>query len=173
MDKDTLFERLLDLLSGSYDITRPAMIAGRNADALARLIALNSKYVLDRKHTLWEANAFEYAAILRTGALTAAEAADWFRHMTVSAEAELVHPEGKYPPEGHMYSYLTVILLCDRVTPEAAEAVRRMRFTKNYLFSLRGWAEGRILAVDCGTGESFCNRKGQELKQLTDRLLSK
>ena len=70
-----------------------------------------------------------------------------------------------------MYSYLTVVYLCGRMEPEAAKAVRKLRFTKNYRFSLRGWATGRALAVEVPTGEMAYNPQGKEMRRHFQRLL--
>ena len=40
---------------------------------------------------------------------------------------------------------------------DALQAIRRARFTKNYRFSLRGWATGRLLAVDLSSGVMTAN----------------
>ncbi len=45
----------------------------------------------------------------------------------------------KYPPKDHMRTFLTAVLVLER-SPD--------RFDKSYLFSLRGFSQGRIIVVD-------------------------
>ena len=71
MESGVFLSRVLDAFSGSYDIARDAQVLSRRVDALAQLRAMNSKYVLNRKHVLWEANAFEHALFLCVDSLTA------------------------------------------------------------------------------------------------------
>lgn len=168
---EALLSRALDAFAGSYDITRDAQVLTRRVDALAQLRALNTRYVLSRSHVLWEANAFEHAVFLCVDTLTADMVEDWFAFLTREAEPELVHPGKPLPDEGHMYSYLTLIFLCNGVQKEAQRAVRRARFTKNYRFSLRGWATGRLLAVDLSAGTLTANAAGREMKKLFARLM--
>ena len=52
MEPKALLSRTLDALAGTYDITPGATILSRQVDALAQLRALNSKYVLTKKHVL-------------------------------------------------------------------------------------------------------------------------
>ena len=165
MDSAAYFERLLASLAASYDVVRDAQIVSRRVDALAQLRALNSKYVFSKKHVLWEANAYDHALILRVQTLTAAMAQDWFAFMTREAEPVLVHPGASCPPEGHMASTLTLILIAEAVEPEAAKAVRRAKFTRNYWFSLRGWATGRAAAVDLGGGLVHASRDARDLEK--------
>ena len=117
MESDAYFERLLASLAASYDVVRDAQIVSRRVDALAQLRALNSKYVLSKKHVLWEANAYDHALILRVQTLTAAMVEDWFTFLTREAEPELVHPGASCPPEGYMASTLTLILIAETVEP--------------------------------------------------------
>ena len=171
MQPETLLTRALDVFAGSYDIARDAQVLGRRVDALAQLRALNSKYVLSKKHVLWEANAFEHALFLCADTLTAEAVEDWFAFLTREAEPELVHPGKPLPDEGHMYTYLTLIFLCNGVREDARRAIRKKRFTKNYRFSLRGWACGRLLAVDLSDGSLVTNAAGKELRRLFARLM--
>ena len=140
MESDAYFERLLASLAASYDVVRDAQIVSRRVDALAQLRALNSKYVLSKKHVLWEANAYDHALILRVQTLTAAMVEDWFTFLTREAEPELVEPE-------------------------AARAVRRAKFSKSYRFSLRGWATGRAAAADLGGGCVYASRDAKDLER--------
>ena len=55
----------------------------------------------------------------------------------------------KYPPKDHMRTFLTAVLVLERSPgPELIRKVRRYRFDKSYLFSLRGFSQGRIIVVD-------------------------
>ena len=171
MDTAKMLERTLASFACNYDIARDAQVASRRVEALVQLRALNSRYMLSKKWVVWQANAFEHCVFVTAPVLTAEMAKDWFDFVTREAEAELVHPGADVPPEGHMYSYLTVVFLCERMEPEAARAVRKLRFTKNYRFSLRGWATGRALAVEVSTGEMAYNKEGKEMRKHFAQLL--
>ena len=164
MELDALFERVLESMTASYDVLRDAQVVSRRVDALAQLRALNCKYVLSKKHVLWEANAYDHALILKVQTLTAGMVEDWFAFMTREAEASLVHPGAQCPPEGHMASTLTLILLCGTVSPEAVKTVKQARFSKNYWFSLRGWVTGRVAVADAGNGCAYASRDAKDLK---------
>ena len=171
MDTAQMLERTLQSFATNYDITRGAQVATRKVEALAQLRAMNSRYMLSKKWVVWQANAFEHCIFVTVPTLTAEMVRNWFSFLTEEAEPELVHPGADVPPEGHMYSYLTVVYLCGRMEPEAAKAVRKLRFTKNYRFSLRGWATGRALAVEVPTGEMAYNAQGKEMRKHFRQLL--
>ncbi len=171
MERTACLEKLLDAFAGSYDIAREETLCGRRVEARAEMRALNSKYVLSKKLVLWEANAFEQCLFVPAETLTADMVADWWNFLTKTAEAELIHPGEKYPPEGHMYTYLTVIFVADKVEADAAKAVRKAKFTKNYLLSLRGWATGRAMAIALDSGEVTVNAAGKEMVKPIRKLI--
>lgn len=173
MNKDSFFLRALDSFSASYDIERDAQVLSRRVDAKATFRALNSKYVLSKKHVLWEANAFEHMLFVKADCLTKDMVADWVSFLTGEAEAELVHPGLPCPPEGHMYTYLTLVFICDTAQEDALREVRRAKFTKNYRFSLRGWATARTAAVVLGDGRVEANAAGRDIGKHLKKLLSK
>lgn len=158
-------ENVLELFTASHDVTRGETLCGREIEARAEMRALNSKYVLSKKMVLWQANAYEQCLFVTADTLTEAMANDWWTFLTQTAEEPLVHPGEKYPPEGHMYTYLTVVFIADRVEEAAAKAVERFRFTKNYLFSLRGWATGRAMTMEKSTGRITANRAAADMKK--------
>ena len=172
MNTQELLERALASFAGSYDITRDTEILGRKVEAKAEFRALNSRYMLKKKWVVWEANAFEHCVFVTAQRLTADVVKDWFNFLTKEAEAELVHPGEKYPPEGHMYTYLTTVFLCEEMDAEAAKAIKRLRFTKNYLFTVRGWAMGRALAVEASSGKIAANTAGKEMKKHFEKLMN-
>lgn len=171
METQQLLDRALLSFSGSFDITRPAQVASRTVDALAQFRAINEKYVFSRKHVLWEADAFEHALFVTTPRLTRAQVEDWFAFLTREAEPELVHPGAPCPPEGHMYTYLTLVFLCKEAEEDALRALRRLRFVKNYRFSLRGWATGRAVAAVIADGKVAANRDGAPLRGHFEAIL--
>ena len=79
-------------------------------------------------------------------------------------EPQLVRSGAKYPPPNHMYTFLTAIFISEgRVSPEVKKEVQRFRYFKNYLASIRGYSEARLLVFDLEAGEIFGNRAAKEM----------
>ena len=70
-----------------------------------------------------------------------------------------------------MYTDLTLIFLYKDVQEDARRFIRRAKFTKNYRFSLRGWASARLLAVDLSRGAIVTNAAAKELRPLFTKLI--
>ena len=82
------------------------------------------------------------------------------RHMA----PELVCKGKKYPEKDHMYSYVTVAILCD--TPpdmETIKAIQHFRYEKDYLLTIRGHVEGHLVLMDLSTGKAYANKVAKHL----------
>ncbi len=124
----------------SFDVFRHA-----DASPPLRLSAVfhqrSEGYALIRKATLWAAETHEYIYVY-TPPFLDAPAWDAIRENALSRGLDAVRPHAE-----HMASYISVVLLCGGWRPDAADAVRRTRFTKSFLWGLRGWVRLRTLAV--------------------------
>ena len=59
--------------------------------------------------------------------------------------------------------YLLVIV-ADSCTQEAAKAVRKTRFRKNFALGIRGWADLRVAVADLSANRVITNAAGKQLK---------
>lgn len=165
MTGDYLLEKLLDTFQNSYDVERTCEINGDIYDAYASFNASNAKYVLVRKAQLWRADCFEHVFFrLKKNELTEEEINAFQRQIETYIEPRLVRGGKRWPEENHMYTYLTAVYICeDGVSKSAKEAVRAFRYTKNYLLTVRGYSEARILVFDLKERSIFGNRAAKEL----------
>ena len=70
----------------------------------------------------------------------------------------------KYPEKNHMRSFLTIVVLSEvPFSEEAVRRIRRFRYDKSYLFSFRGFAQGRIVAVDLSCVQVWMSPAARQL----------
>jgi hypothetical protein len=63
-----------------------------------------------------------------------------------------------------MVSYITVCILSDKTPREIVlDAIRKYKYEKNYLFTVRGRSEGRLICVDLGREEITSNRSARQV----------
>ena len=145
-----LLETLLTSYAECYDIQRDYPIQDAVYPAYAKFNVTSAKYVLMKKAELWRVNCFEHAFFRR--------------QITEYMEPQLVRSGAKYPPPNHMYTFLTAIFISEgRVSPEVKKEVQRFRYFKNYLASIRGYSEARLLVFELEAGEIFGNRAAKEM----------
>ena len=162
--KDIL-ETLLESFQASYDVERACDINGDIYEAYASFRAANARYVLVKSAELWRAECFEHVFFRINRMELTAETVDLFgRQVTDYIEPELVRHGEKWPPENHMYTYMTMIYICENgVSEEAAGRIRSFRYVKNYKMSIRGYSEARILVFDLKNRKLLGNRAAREL----------
>ena len=84
---------------------------------------------------------------------------------------ELVCKGNKYPEKDHMYSYVTIAFLCDK-TPEdeVIEAIKRFKYEKDYLMTIRGHVEGHLVMMDLSTGKATACKAAKHLVEYYEKL---
>lgn len=172
MTSGLYLEQLIAYYKSTFDLESPWTFHDVEYSAYGYFYSHNEKFVLTKEAQMWETNSYEHIFFCEKEGLAPAdiEAAD---HMIRTlAEPELVRGGDKYPPKNHMYTYLTYVFLCSSpVDPAAADAVRRYHFTRNYLFTVRGWCEARMIAVDLAENRAWGNQKAKPVLKLYRRLL--
>ena len=84
---------------------------------------------------------------------------------------ELVCKGRKYPEKDHMYSYLTIAFISEK-TPdeETINAVKKFRYEKDYLMTIRGHAQSHIILMDLSEGKAYSNRPAKHLLEYYERI---
>lgn len=165
MSGEDLLETLLESFRANYDVERNCDINGDIYDAYAGFKAASAKYVLVKSAELWRAECFEHVFFcIEKNEMTEGTAKRFRRHILSYIEPELVRHGEKYPPRDHMYTYMTLICICENgLSEEAAKRIRSFRYVKNYKLTIRGYAEARILVFDLKNGRLLGNRAAGEL----------
>lgn len=171
MTSGDYLDKILDRMTSTHNITRNFTADGRTFATYALYEASSEKYVLSRKANLWKVSESEHVLFMTLpenadpgtdpganpgadsdadpGASPEALFEESGRVISDYMEPVLSRGNEKYPPKDHMRTFLTAVLVLERSPgPELIRKVRRYRFDKSYLFSLRGFSQGRIIVVD-------------------------
>ena len=171
MTSGDYLDKILDRMTSTHNITRNFTADGRTFATYALYEASSEKYVLSRKANLWKVSESEHVLFMtlpenadpgadpgadsdadpgaNPGASPEALFEETGRLISDYMEPVLSRGNEKYPPKDHMRTFLTAVLVLERSPgPELIRKVRRYRFDKSYLFSLRGFSQGRIIVVD-------------------------
>lgn len=74
------------------------------------------------------------------------------------------------PGPDHRSSDVTLVILADRIHPEAFQEIRSRKHYKSYQFRLQGWSSYRLIALELSTGKLAYNRLGESLKKLVSNI---
>ena len=162
--REQIVERLASYYSAYYDV-HPQDDNPRGPKLRCDLHVNNQKYLLFRKNVIWEANCHEYVYVFSVPHLTE----EIFRQCETYADEEgmkLIEPV-----KGHMYTYLTCVIIADTADPGAVKALKKSRIQKSFRFSLRGWMELHTALLDRSSGRTFVNRSGRENAKLFKNII--
>ena len=126
----------------------------------------SEKYVLIKKAKLWEADCNEFVYFFSVGQLTAE---------ILDKCIDLAYREGMpkiEPKDGHMYSYITALFVCDECDGEALKKLKKCRIHKEFKFSLHGWMDFHSGVIVCGQGTTAFNKSGKDKKKLLDDIVT-
>ncbi len=167
MNSADYLDRLLLRYSGTFDIYQPYTILGREYPAYGYFFSHMEKYVLVRKANMWSADSYEHILFVNTEDLTTKDLEEYRHAVAEYIEPKLVLKGEKLPDPNHMYSYITIAAVTEKaLSPEIKRAVRKFKFEKSYMHSIRGYSQARI-AVASMEDENIClNAAGRTLKKL-------
>ena len=171
MDKTEYIDKLINEYSKSFDIVRDYEIGGVKAAAYGYFSTISEKYVISPKANLWSIHGFEHILFIDTKTVTTEDIEKIRILMEEHMAPELVCKGNKYPEKDHMYSYLTIAFICDE-TPdeEALNRIKKFRYEKNYLMTIRGHVEGHLVLMDLSTGKACANKVAKHLKDFYEKV---
>ena len=138
-----MLDEILEYYRGYYDVSLEEK-EELPLYATAAFHQVNEKYVLSKKANLWRAQVHEYVYFFKTDCLSREE----FERCL-----NFAHQDGiqkiKPGPE-HMYSYITVVFVCNRAEKEAENAAKRCRIHKDFKLSFHGWMDVKTAILNKG-----------------------
>ncbi len=173
MTPDKMKERLIQAYKHSYDLTAPYKFGGLSFDLYGYFYAHQEKYVLTREAQMWEKNGYDHLFVTMVDKIDVEFLSVLDRMIRDHAEPELVRAGRKHPAKNHMYSDITVVVISSSAISDNVRAwIRRYRFARNYLFTIRGWCDARLIAIDLAENSVYGNAKAKPLLSYYQKMLN-
>lgn len=159
VDTGAYLDRLLVKEVSIYDIYKPYRIGNREFSAYAYYFTLSEKYILTQKANMWSTRGYDHQLIMECNECTPALLDELMDLVKEHMEPVMVRRGNKYPEKDHMYSYLTLVVLCRKEPDdETKQMIRKFDFRKSYLGTIRGRVETHLAVVDCENEQVYNNR---------------
>lgn len=163
--KEVLLQKVLRGYAGYFNIKEQVTIDGLPVAAEAEFHSRDEKYVLTKSAQLWAAEHNEYVFFILEEHLSEEKLRRYY-------DAILQEGMTRVKPGGdHMCSYITLIVFADQVDPAAGKAMKKLRFVKNFCFSLKGWAQFRGAVLEVPTDTWWANHMGGDIKKSVLRMI--
>lgn len=161
---DAALDRLLESYRRYYNIL-PVEDGKSGLVAVCEFYERSEKFVLSRKAELWSANCEEFLYLYRADCLTEA---------LLETILAFVREDGlsrAHIGPGHMYTYLTPVILCNTCTDGARKALRRCRFYRSFRLGLHGWVDLHAAALEVATNTISTNKSGRCVEKVLKTVL--
>lgn len=113
------------------------------------------QYILHKKAEVWSANNEEFIYLFSVEHLTA----ELYRQIEAFCQENGLAQA--HIGKGHMYTYITPMIICESAEPEALKLLKKCRIYKNFLFSIHGWMEFHTAAYITGEDRMVTNSRGK------------
>lgn len=118
----------------------------------------NECFVISKKVKLWSAETHEYVYVFSLPHLSAQD-------FGACRDQAQEHGLKRVRPHiDHKSTFVTAVFVCDTIADDAVRLVEKTRFHKDYLFSLHGWTDFRVAAVELSSGRVAVNGAAKDMK---------
>lgn len=158
MERNEVFEKVIKAFQGYYnvkteDVKEPFM-------AEAEFHSHDVNYFLSKSAKLFECDSNEYVYFASLDQLD-------LSHLQKMDEIAWNDGLSKVNLEGsHKATDVTMIVIADHIASDCISAIKKMKHYKSYMFTLKGWSNYRLIALEVSTGKVTHNRQGESLKKL-------
>jgi hypothetical protein len=166
VERSEFLEQLIETYQVYFDVSHEPKLTGLPIVAEAEFHSHGEKYLLVKSAKLWGADTNEYLFFVSVDHLTL----PLWRQLQDAVWAEGL--SRVTPHNEHMYSYVSIMLVADRIDDDARRAIGRVRLHKSFRLSLQGWADFRVAALELTSGNMVGNRMGKPMLVNFKNLLS-
>ncbi len=157
MDRDEAIQKVARIFQRYYDINWDN--AKEPFVGEAEFHAHDERYFISKSAKLFESDSREYVFFASEVELSVERLEELDR---VAWEEGLSRVNLE---ENHKSTDVALIILADQIDEAAAAKIRKIHHYKSYAFTLKGWSNYRLIALEVSTGKIFHNRQGETLKK--------
>ncbi len=163
---------ILKVYGSTFDIERNYELDNKNFSAYGYFNSKAEKYILVKEVNIWEASTFEHIFFLQVEKILEKDFQEIEELIKNKIEERFVRRGEKYPQKNHMSSCITVVFISSTsINEEIIKKIQKFKFTKNYLFSIRGYLVTKILGVDLEENQIYYNREAKDISNVYQNCL--
>jgi hypothetical protein len=174
MDKEEIFEKLIDAYAGYYNIERAEGKAGEGSDkvpepfdATGFLSNEAQQYFLVKAARIADVNSYEHVYFKKCDRLDP----DMLGELDRTAWEDGI--SRVKPNSGHKNTDVALIVTADELADGVREAVSTYKHSKNYKLGLYGFSNYRLVVIEARSGLILTNRRGEDLRDFVTHITNK
>lgn len=161
MDYEKYMHHTLEKFKRHFDILKDYKIDDYTFDYAAVYNQRSERYFASKKIVLDAVETNEYCLFTHLSDFNY-DFFDQLCELLKNALLDIVNPTTE-----HMSTFITCIIISDSVHDEKIiSKVRKFRYTKSFLLSLKGWAKIRFILVDLSHNKIYPSKEGDKVKKI-------
>ena len=158
MTKEEKLESVLKSYERYYTIKKEDVTAPFAAEAEFK--SHNEQYILVKSAKISEMDSNEFVYFAAEDTLTLDKLYKLDKIAWETGLSKVV------PKSGHRNSDVVLVIIADRIEEDAFEAIKKLKHSKSYFFTIYGWSNYKLVAIDLSKNASASNRQGRDLKKI-------
>ncbi|KPU46315.1 hypothetical protein OXPF_00430 [Oxobacter pfennigii] len=160
MDCKEYLNMLSEKYKGYFDVNRDFVLLDYKLDIFAQYKAKSHRYFLNKSLSLDSYENFEYCLVKCFDEGINIKGPDEFTSYLIKAAEDIVKPNSS-----HMSSCLTGVIVSPKsFAPDVIKKAEKFRYSKDFLFTLKGWCDIRLILADLEGNAVYTNKAGREVK---------
>ena len=146
-------------------LTPPVLSEGNSLVAVCEYYEKAEQYFLFKRNELWTTHQEEFIFLFSIKNLTK-EIFETCRDYAYEEGMKLAHIG-----PGHMYSYISPVVVCETADPEAVKALEKCKIYKSFKFSFHGWMDFHAACFEASKQKLHFNHSGLCMKKNLEKVL--
>lgn len=135
-------------------------ILGEKIDMYARFSNISGRTFITQHDVIDKCENYEICYIKGYEMLTSGDV-EKFGEFLKNAVNKFINPGAD-----HMSTYVTGVMVADSISDDVRKAVEKFKYSKAFMFYLRGWCDVRLVCVDLSEGNVITNIAGKKVKKV-------
>ena len=158
MTREEKLESVLKSYTRYYTIRRDDVTPPFAAEA--DFLSHNEQYILVKSAKISEMDSNEYVYFASEEDLTVTKLLELDKIAWETGLSRVV------PKSGHRNSDVTLVIIADRIEEDAFKLIKKLKHSKSYFFTIYGWSNYKLIAIDLSKGVAAYNRHGSDLRKI-------
>jgi len=161
MNCSTYLDKLCERYKSYFDVHRDYELLGEKLDIFAEYKVHSEKYFLFKSAVVFSFDNFEYCLAKCFNSEISINDLDNYSNYLINAVNKIVKPSSE-----HMSTYLSGIIISEKgFTQEVITKAQKFKYSKEFLFTLKGWCEVRLILVDLKRNDVITNKQGKKVEK--------
>jgi hypothetical protein len=160
MDCSTYLDKLSQRYKSYFDVHRDYELLGEKLDIFAEFKVHSEKFFLVKSVKVFSFDNFEYCLVKCLNHEISINDLDNYSNYLINVTNKIVKPSSE-----HMSTFLSGIIISEKgFSQEVITKAQKFKYSKDFLFTLKGWCDVRLILVDLARNDVITNSSGKKAK---------